>query len=159
MTNFIEMNKIIYRTNSSHQDFIGLVKLLDKELEFLDGEDHPFYDQFNKLDSIKHVVLAYNNGKPVACGAIKKYSESIVEIKRMFTVKELRGKGFASGVLNELENWASELGFKKCILETGINQPEAIALYQKLGYQKIENYGQYQGVETSLCFSKNLNNL
>lgn len=153
------MNKVIYRTNSDHQDFINLVKQLDQELEILDGEDHPFYDQFNQLDNIKHVVLAYNNGEPVACGAIKKYSESIVEIKRMFTVKESRGKGFASGVLNELENWSKELGFTSCILETGVNQPEAIALYQKIGYQKIENYGQYHGVETSLCFSKNLNSL
>ena len=102
------MNKVIYRTNSDHQDFINWVKQLDQELEILDGEDHPFYDQFNQLDNIKHVVLAYNNGEPVACGAIKKYSESIVEIKRMFTVKESKGKGFESGVLTELENSVSK---------------------------------------------------
>jgi hypothetical protein len=59
-------------------------------------------------------------------------------------------------ILADLENWALELGFEKCILETGKMQPEAIALYGKNGYSKISNYGQYAVVENSLYFEKNL---
>jgi putative acetyltransferase len=57
-------------------------------------------------------------------------------------------------VLSELESWAAELGYPKCVLETGKRQPEAIALYEKQGYQRIPNYGQYIGVENSVCFEK-----
>jgi putative acetyltransferase len=146
----------LLRTNSDDQDFIELVKSLDAELAERDGKDHPFYAQFNKIDKIKFVVVAYENGKPVACGAIKEFSPEIMEVKRMFTSPESRGKGIAGEILGELEMWASELSYKKCILETGKKQPEAIRLYEKNGYQIIPNYGQYAGIENSVCFEKNL---
>jgi putative acetyltransferase len=146
----------LLRTNPDDQDFIELVKSLDAELAERDGKDHPFYAQFNKLDKIKFVVVAYENGKPVACGAIKEFSPEIMEVKRMFTSLESRGKGIAGEILGELEMWASELSYKKCILETGKKQPEAIQLYEKNGYQIIPNYGQYAGIENSVCFEKNL---
>jgi GNAT superfamily N-acetyltransferase len=66
----------------------------------------------------------------------------------------MRGAGIASQVLAELENWCKELNIKKCILETGINQPEAIALYTKCGYRRIPNYGKYEHAENSVCFQK-----
>ena len=147
------MIKII-RTNSENKDFIELVKHLDIDLAIRDGEDHSFYAQFNKIDLIKYVVVAYDNDKAVACGAIKKYSEIAMEVKRMYTVPTMRGKGIASKILLELENWATELSYKKCLLETGVKQPEAIHLYKKNGYQLITNYGQYAGVENSVCFEK-----
>ncbi|MDM8161769.1 GNAT family N-acetyltransferase [Labilibaculum sp. K2S] len=147
---------ILKRTNLKNKDFIDLVRLLDSDLAIRDGEAHSFYSQFNKLDQIKYVVLAYEDGKPVGCGAIKEYEPLIVEVKRMFVLPECRGKGTASKVLQELENWARELGFEKCILETGVKQPEAIVLYQKNSYQFILNYGQYAGVKESVCFEKEL---
>lgn len=146
----------IVRTNPKVPDFIELEKQLDKELAITDGEDHAFYDQFNKTDNIKYAVLFYDNEVPVGCGALKEFEPGVVEIKRMYTKREARGKGFGLQTLNELENWAAELGYKKCILETGINQPQAIALYKKNGYQRISNYGQYAGVEKSFCFGKSL---
>ena len=57
-------------------------------------------------------------------------------------------------ILTELEAWAAELSYSKCILETGKRQPEAIALYLKQGYVNIPNYGQYAGVDNSVCFEK-----
>jgi GNAT superfamily N-acetyltransferase len=102
------------------------------------------------------VVVAYENGRPVSCGAMKEFGPGTMEIKRMYTAPESRGKGIASIVLAELEAWAGELGYEKCVLETGKRQPEAIALYQKNGYKLIPNYGQYAGVENSLCFEKEL---
>ena len=144
------------RTNSDNRDFIQLVKHLDAELAERDGKDHSFYAQFNKIDKIKHVVVAYEDDEPVACGAIKEYAPGIMEVKRMYTSPESRGKGIASKVLEELESWAFELSYEKCILETGKKQPEAIRLYEKNGYRVIPNYGQYAGIENSVCFEKQL---
>ena len=144
----------ILRTSPAHEGYKDLVKHLDTELAITDGEDHAFYDQFNKSDTIKHVVVIYENDQPIGCGAIKEFEPGVMEIKRMFVIKENRGKGYASRMLKELETWASEFGYEKCILETGINQPEAIALYKKNGYHFISNYGQYAGVEKSFCFEK-----
>ena len=142
------------RTDSSDLDFQKLVAELDADLAIRDGEDHAFYAQFNKIDQIKNVVLVFFDKKAVGCGAFKKYSETTVEVKRMFTKPENRGKRIASNVLRALENWAAELGFDHCVLETGIHQPEAIALYLKNGYAITPNFGQYAGVETSVCFAK-----
>ena len=146
----------ITRTDSNNKDFISLVKLLDADLAERDGEDHPFYAQFNKIDKIKYVAVAYKNDKPVSCGAIKEYSSNTMEVKRMFTLPESRGKGIATRVLIELEKWTKELGYKNCILETGKKQPEAIALYKKNGYNLIPNFGQYAGVDNSICFKKEI---
>jgi GNAT superfamily N-acetyltransferase len=72
----------------------------------------------------------------------------------MYTLPEMRGQGVAGQVLSALEDWACELGYEKCVLETGKKQPEAIRLYEKSGYRRIQNYGQYAGVENSVCFEK-----
>lgn len=147
------MIKLI-RTNSENPDFIKLVNLLDTELAIVDGKDHSFYSQFNKIDKIRYVVVAYENEKPSGCGTIKEYGADSMEIKRMYVSPESRKKGIASKILEELEKWASELNIRKCVLETGKRQPEAIGLYKKNGYNLIPNYGQYAGVENSLCFEK-----
>lgn len=146
----------ILRTDSANQDFVDLVKLLDADLAERDGKDHSFFAQFNKIDKIKHVVVAYDNGKPVGCGAIKEYTPAIMEVKRMYTSPDSRGNGIASTILKELETWAVEMSYEKCILETGKKQPEAIGLYKKNGYTLIPNYGQYAEVENSVCFEKAL---
>ena len=146
----------ITRTNSSNQDFINLVKELDAYLAEKDGREHAFYDLYNKLDKIKHAVVAYEMDQAVGCGAIKEYDKNTMEVKRMFTLPECRGKGVATKILNELEKWTTELGYKKCILETGKRQPEAIALYKKSGYKNIPNYGQYTGMNNSVCFQKEM---
>jgi GNAT superfamily N-acetyltransferase len=142
------------RTDSSNTDFQNLVKLLDADLAVRDGEDHEFYHQFNAIDMLKNCVIAYSEDRAVGCGAFKPFTEDAVEIKRMYTNEEMRGKGFASKILNELEVWAKEEGFNKCVLETGIKQPEAIALYEKNGYYRIPNYGQYIGIDNSVCYEK-----
>jgi putative acetyltransferase len=144
------------RTDSDHPDFIWLVRHLDADLAERDGEDHAFYGQFNKIDKIKHVVLVYEDGIALGCGAIKAYSEEAMEVKRMYTAPEGRNKGIATRVLTELETWAAELSYARCVLETGKRQPEAIHLYQKNGYGIIPNYGQYAGIENSVCFEKKL---
>lgn len=144
----------LLRTNSENSDFVILVKLLDAGLAIVDGDDHSFYSQFNKIDKIRFVVVAYENEKPVGCGAIKEFESGTMEVKRMYVSPDERKKGIASKILNELENWASELSCTRCLLETGKRQPEAIGLYNKSGYKQIPNYGQYANVENSVCFEK-----
>ena len=144
----------INRTNTDDLDFQELVVELDKDLAIRDGEEHYFYAQFNKISAIKYAVVLYENEIAIGCGAIKEYEEDVMEIKRIFVRLEKRGNGNASIILKELENWTKELNYKKCILETGFNQPEAISLYKKNNFVIIKNYGQYAEVENSVCFEK-----
>lgn len=149
------MLKLI-RTNTENEDFIYLVKQLDAYLKITDGDEHDFYNQFNSLGSLKQVVVAYLDKKPIGCGAIKEVSKKIVEVKRMFTNKEARGKGIGSQVLIELEQLAKLLNYDSILLETGIRQTEAVEFYKKNLYKIIPNYGQYIGVKNSICFQKTI---
>jgi GNAT superfamily N-acetyltransferase len=142
------------RTNSENEQFQKLVRELDTDLSIRDGADHSFYDQFNKIDKIKYAIVAFENELPVGCGAIKEYSQDSMEVKRMYVLTNRRGQGIATTILRELEKWAIDLNYKKCFLETGKRQPEAIELYKKNGYRIIPNFGQYENVENSVCFEK-----
>ncbi|AJH13411.1 GNAT family N-acetyltransferase [Myroides profundi] len=144
----------IIRTNSDNKDFLNLIIELDKYLKTTDGDEHDFFDQYNKVDHINHVVVIYEDSQAIACGAIKEYDSHTMEVKRMYTSPIARGKGVASIVLTELEKWSLELGYTRCILEMGKLQIQAEILYRKNKYTVIPNYGQYEGVESSLCFEK-----
>jgi putative acetyltransferase len=130
----------ILRTDSSHPDFVALVRQLDANLAIRDGDEHSFYAQFNKINMIKQALVAYNEAnEPVGCGAIKAFDEEAVEVKRMWVEPAFRGNGIASDILKHLEEWAKELGYKRAVLETGKKQLEAMQLYPKNGYQVIPN--------------------
>lgn len=146
----------ILKTDSENPDFQALVQLLDQDLRIRDGEDHAFYAQYNKVAGIGHVVVYYADGQAVGCGAFKEYAPQVAEIKRMFVLPTQRGRGIAQQVLATLERWAQAEGYASCILETGEKQPEAIRLYEKSGYTRIPNYGQYADVPQSWCFEKHL---
>ena len=147
----------VKRTNSDNSDFKKLAIELDINLKTYYKEEQSFYGELNDIDKIKFVVVAYNKmGKPVGCGGIKEYSKNEIEIKRMYVPPNYREKGIATIILNELENWSSELKFKKCILETLIEKPYAIAFYKKNGYQIIPNFGEYMKAKNSICFEKDI---
>ncbi len=146
----------LVRTTSENADFRMLVRLLDQDLAERDGAEHGFYAQYNKIDLIRHAVVAYRDGEPVGCGAFKEFEPGTVEIKRMYVRPENRKQGVAQTVLGELEKWAAELDYTTTVLETGKRQPEAIALYQRCAYALTPNYGQYVGIENSVCMRKEL---
>lgn len=146
----------IKRTTSDNNDFNSLVAPLDKYLAFLDGDDHAFYAQYNKSSLLKNALVCYDGDIPVGIGAYKEFEPNVAEIKRMYTLPEYRGKGIAKAILAELEAWAKEEGYTTAILETGHMQKDAIGLYHKLGYQDIPNFGQYVGVDNSVCMKKEL---
>lgn len=144
------------RTISQNIHFRELVTKLDADLAIRNGEENSFFAQFNKIDNLQYCIVAYLDDNPAGCGALKAFSEDAMEIKRMYTNPMFRRNGLAKSILTELEIWAKELNYKKVVLETSKMQPEAIALYHKCGYTAIPNYGQYEGIESSLCFEKAL---
>lgn len=144
----------LIRTDAVHPEFLELVKLLDIDLQLRDGEEHYFFAQFNTTEGINQVVVAYDGEIAVGCGALKQFAEGVMEVKRMFVREDYRGQGIAAAILHELESWALELSAMRCILETGVNQPEAIRLYEKCLYHRIPNFGPYKDVASSVCFEK-----
>ena len=146
----------LIRTDSGNADFVKLVHQLNGYLKMMDGEEHAFYSQYNGIESLKNVIVAYVNSEPVGCGAFKKFDDNRVEIKRMYTSSEHRGIGVASKILKELESWSQEMSYSTSILETGKRQIEAVQFYKKNNYKIITNYGQYLGKDNSLCFEKEL---
>jgi GNAT superfamily N-acetyltransferase len=147
------MNKII-RTDSRNNDFIELVKLLDRDIAERDETAHARFGEFNTIEKLNYVVVIYDNNLPVGCGAIKKFNENSTEVKRMFLKTEYRGKNFATKILQELEEWSKEMQFERCVLQTSHQHPEAIRFYKKSGYVLIDNYGAYNSISDSLCFEK-----
>jgi GNAT superfamily N-acetyltransferase len=146
----------VRRTDSSDSHFRTLTGLLDAELAIIDGDDHKFYQQFDGIDDIKYALVAYVDEQPVACGAIKHFSDDSAEVKRMYVKTSHRRLGIASVIVRELVMWAKDLGYRYCVLETGKRQPAAIALYTRLGFEVIPNYGQYAGVANSVCFRRKI---
>jgi putative acetyltransferase len=143
----------LLRTTSDHNDFKKLTALFDEYLVGIDGDEKDFFAQYNQI-YLDHVVICYDNGIAVGCGAFKVYEPQVIEVKRMFVHPEHRNKGVAGQVLTELESWATALNFTTSILETSIKLENAIGLYKKFGYTITENYGQYKGVESSVCMKK-----
>lgn len=108
-------------------------------------------------------LVGYADVVPVACGGWRAHDEprdgllpGDAEIKRMYVVESARGKGFARAVLAELERAAAAAGHSRIVLETGLKQPEAIALYRSSGYTEIMKFGHYRNDPLSVCFGKEL---
>ncbi|QIR75983.1 GNAT family N-acetyltransferase [Sulfurospirillum diekertiae] len=142
------------KTTNMHEDFCALTHALDLELNMRYGKEQALYDKHNVLDPIETALIGYEDNLPVACGCFKQIDAQTVEIKRMFVQPNYRRRGISSRLLLELHMWAEECGFLYAQLETGKGQPEAIALYTKMGYAVIPNYAPYVGMENSVCMRK-----
>jgi GNAT superfamily N-acetyltransferase len=102
------------------------------------------------------LVVAYADGEPVGCGALRPYQEDIAEVKRMYTVPAWRGRGVAAAILAELERHGRVFGYPTMRLETGDRQHGAIRLYERSGYRHIPPFGPYVAWSDSVCFEKPL---
>ena len=100
-------------------------------------------------------AVGYVGGEPAVCGAISPYGDA-AEIKRMFVVPGVRGRGLGREMLRFLEQEAVRHGYRKAILETGTGQPEAISLYRSQGWRPTPTFGPYVGNPLSTCFEKRL---
>jgi len=101
-------------------------------------------------------LVARRAGRPVGCGAIRPLKPGVAEVKRMFVVQEERGRGVGRVILQNLETFAKNFGYRSVRLETGLKQPEAISLYQSAGYHRARCYGPYRENPMSVCFEKEL---
>ncbi|MBK7105202.1 MAG: GNAT family N-acetyltransferase [Ignavibacteriae bacterium] len=147
----------IIRTTADNSDFNKLIEQLNTELQERYFDQETKFAPHNLLDKNVKTVMIYEDNIPIACGAFREIAENrSVEIKRMFVDKFYRSKGYGRKVLNELENWAKELNYEFAILETGNNQPEAIKLYQNMGYEQIPNFPPYENIPESICMKKKL---
>ena len=142
--------------DGSDRDFIELCHELDDFLNELVGgeQNRAEYVQYNKLDDIHDVVIAYRGDVPIGCASFKRYDDEHAEVKRVFIKKEYHGHGISKELMKRLEARAIERGYKYFILESGEPLVAAMALYRKIGYKVIPNYGQYVGMEDSICMKK-----
>lgn len=151
-----KMNLEVVKTEGNNIDFIKLIKLLDDNLKERYGELQKQYEKHNKVDYINDVIIIYKDKFPVACGAFKKHDIDTIELKRIFVVKEYRRQGLSKLIISKLEELARNREYKYALLETGINQHEAINLYKNSGYYVIQNYEPYIGNKNSVCMKKTL---
>jgi GNAT superfamily N-acetyltransferase len=107
--------------------------------------------------------VGYLDGRPVATGAWRRRHDVVVdgsdesaEIKRMYVAPSARGRGLARAMLAHLEQTARAAGAEVMVLETGLAQPEAIALYTSAGYQPIPGFGFYKDAALARCFARHL---
>ncbi|HEV3027633.1 MAG TPA: GNAT family N-acetyltransferase [Planctomycetota bacterium] len=137
----------------------GLLRALSRELSQRydrvdDGSGH--FQPEDVLVAGGVFLIGTLQGRAVACGAFRPLEDGAAEVKRMYVQPDCRGRGHARGLLAELERRAAECGYQRIRLETGLRQPEAIALYERAGYRRIGNFGVYLGDPRSVCFEKSL---
>ncbi|HEX5269199.1 MAG TPA: GNAT family N-acetyltransferase [Gemmataceae bacterium] len=137
-------------------DALLLIGRLNAELDRRFGALQEGYNAANVLDPECTFLVAYLDGRPVACGAFRSLGDGVVEVKRMFVEPDCRGRGIARRLLAELEERARRAGHATARLETGTRLHEAVGLYESAGYRRIENYGMYAGNPHSVCFEKSL---
>ena len=109
-------------------------------------------------------LIAYDDrDRPVATGGWRSqdendegYADGDAELKRMYVIPEARGLGLARRILAALETDARAAGRTRMVLETGTEQPEAIALYESSGYELCAKFGHYRDSPMSRCFAKPL---
>ena len=120
------------------------------------AENRKSFIPYNISTSIQDVLIAYIDDVPVACSGLKKYSESDIEIKRVWVEPEYRGHHIATDMMKIIEDKAKQQGFQKIILQTREIMKDAVKLYEKLGYNRINNYPPYNKLDGAICFAKEL---
>lgn len=111
---------------------------------------------YNISSSIEDVLLVYSGETPAACSGLKRYSDTDVEIKRVWVEPCFRGQHIAIEMMDRLEKKAKTSGFKRMILQTREIMPDAVGLYKRLGYHYIENYPPYDKLEGAVCLAKEI---
>jgi GNAT superfamily N-acetyltransferase len=155
---------VIVRCAITDPDALGLVEAVQQEyVERYGGRDESPLDGTEFVDDNGSFFVGSLDGVAVASGAWRRRpvpegapGTSAVEIKRMYVVPAARGRGLARVMLAHLERTAAEAGADVVVLETGLRQPEAIALYESSGYRPIPGFGHYRGAPLSRCFAKPL---
>ncbi len=146
------------RTDGKNEDFVENCRLLDMDLDRRVGRKikREKYKPYNQLDEIQEVIVVYVDDTAIGGGAIRRYDDETAELKRVFVRPEYQGQGIGTKLVSLLLEWAKELGYQRMILETGELLAESCAVYRKLGFQVIPNYGPYVNMPESLCMGRDL---
>ena len=152
------MAVIFMKTDGRNPDFIENCRLLDMDLDRRVGKvvKREKYKKYNQLDEIQEAIVVYEAHQAIGGGAIRRYDDETVELKRVFVHTEYQGQGLGSRLVSRLIEWAAQLGYQRMILETGELLAESCAVYRKLGFEVIPNYGPYVNMPESLCMEKKL---
>ena len=150
----------IRRSTLTSEDAVRLISALNAELAAAfpePGANHFSLSGSQVAAGEGAFVIAYMDGVPVGCGAIRRLDETTAELKRMYVDPGVRGSGIGRALVAALEGEARQLGVTKIVLETGTRLARAIALYEGTGYVRIPLFGEYlSSPDTSLCFGKSL---
>jgi GNAT superfamily N-acetyltransferase len=138
-------------------DAIALIQELEATLDPLypSQSRHGFSVEKLIAEAVAFFVLRYD-GVPTGCGAVKLFGTEYGEIKRIFVRPQVRGLGLSKLIMEHLAGYARERGIPILRLETGIHQPEAIGLYERLGYRRIGPFGEYKEDSLSIYFEKRI---
>lgn len=119
-------------------------------------ENRKSFIPYNLSSSIENVLIVFCNNKPVACSGLKRYSDTVVEIKRVWVEPDYRGNHIAKNMMQYLEGKAKQLGFSRMILQTREIMNDAVMLYTSLNYYKINNYPPYDKLDGAICLAKDI---
>ena len=147
----------IARESPRQDDIIALIHQSDALMQSLyPAESNHLVDIESLAAANVHFLVAREEGQALGCGAFVLGEAGQAEMKRVFVAPAARGKGIARLLMEALEREAAHLGVTLMQLETGIKQPEAIALYRKFGYAERGPFGSYQPDPLSLFMEKRL---
>jgi GNAT superfamily N-acetyltransferase len=150
----------VRREEISSSTAMALITALNAELKGLypeEGATHFRLDPAEVAGGAGAFMVAYRDGVPVGCGAVRLLDANTAELKRMYVTPAARGEGIGRAVLAALEAEARRIGARRLLLETGIRQTTALRLYEGSGFCHIEPYGEYrQSPGTSVCMAKDL---
>lgn len=159
----METDLQVVRVPITHPDAQALIEAVQAEyVARYGGQDESPIDPADFEDPLGRFYVGYLDGTPVATGAWRRSSvralgaEVTAEVKRMYVVPAAQRRGVARRMLAHLEATAAEAGIGAMVLETGMKQPEAIALYTSSGYEPIPGFGHYRGSELSRCFGRRI---
>jgi GNAT superfamily N-acetyltransferase len=148
----------ISRADLTAEVSLGLILALNAELGALypePGANHFQLDAEEVAEGRGTFLVVYRGGAPVGCGALRLLDAETAELKRMYVSPLVRGKGIGRSLVAALEAEARALGVRRLVLETGVRQAAALALYRAAGFQPIPLFGEYcRSPETSVCLGK-----
>lgn len=155
----VEIQRVAY----GHPDAARLIEEVQAEYVVrYGGPDETPLDRLMFEPPDGSFFVGYVDGRPVATGAWRRSTVEALgavrtaEVKRMYVSPTVRGRGLARQMLAHLEADAAEHGAQAMVLETGLAQPEAIALYESSGYVPIPAFGHYKDAPLSRCYGRRL---
>lgn len=156
MTSTIDFEGIEVRVLPyDHADSTMLHSAQRAEIASVYGDEDSDPSEPTTADNVSVFVVAYSDGMPSGCGGLRAFGDEL-EVKRMYVTPAHRGSGVSTAVLAALELQARERGVQRLVLETGDRLPAAMRFYEREGFSRIENFGPYAGVESSVCYAKHL---